>query len=165
MNNLGPVVVLFRVFIVALFAGLIFGQVVSIPGQFSHMAEEAPELGFLPWGLMVFGVLEVVCLQIILVCIWKLLTMVRSDRIFSNRSFRWVDGILLATSVGWALLVVTAVSISTFLYLTPRLRDPGLPILFFGLVLVGGVVVLTVAILRALLRQAAALRSDLDEVI
>ena len=43
------------------------------------------------------------------------------------------------------------------IYFTPELRDPGTPILLIGMVLNGAVVVLTIVVLRALLRQAAVL--------
>ena len=165
MKQLTVVVPLLRTLIVVLFAGLIFGQVFSLPGQFSHMVSEAPQLGFVPWGLLLFAVLEVACLQVTLVCIWRLLSMVSSERIFSESSFAWVNGIVWAVTAGWVLLAVTAVSLTTFLYFTPELRDPGLPILLFGMTLIGGVMVLVVVVLRALLRQAAAISADLEEVI
>jgi hypothetical protein len=51
----------------------------------------APELGMLPWALLAFAIVEVLCLQIVVVCIWRLLTLVRSDRILSEKAFEWVD--------------------------------------------------------------------------
>jgi hypothetical protein len=66
-------------------------------------------------------------------------------------------------AVGWVLLIVVSGFVSGFLEVTPRLRDPGLPILLVGMVLVGGVVVLTKAVMRALL-AGSALRADLEAV-
>ena len=51
------------------------------------------------------------------------------------------------------------------IYFTPRLRDPGIPLLLFGMTLFGAVLVLLVLVLRALLRQATALRTDMEAVI
>jgi hypothetical protein len=114
---------------------------------------------------MTLGILLLVGFQIVIVCTWVLLGKVRSDRIFSAESFVWVDVIVWTMTVGWLLLAGVAASLTAYLYFTPELRDPGMPILLFGLVLTGGVVVLTVVVMRALLRQAASLRSELEEVI
>lgn len=165
MKKLDRVVVPLRVLLVLLFAGLIVGQVMSLPGEFSHMAAQAPELGYVPWVLLTITELQVVCLQVVIVCIWRLLTLVRADRIFSEGAFVWVDAIMWAMAAAWALFIGLFLFVSSYLYLTPELRDPGLPILLFGMVLIVGVVVLTIVVLRALLRQAAALRADMEEVI
>ncbi len=165
MQMMDRVLIPLRVLLVLLFAGLAGAEFFSVPGQFSHMAREAPELGYVPWVLLAFSLLELLCLQIVIVCIWRLLGMVKTDRIFSAGAFAWVDGILWTMAAAWLLLIGLFVFISTFLYFTPELRDPGLPILLFGMVLIGGVVVLTMVVMRALLRQASALRSDLEEVI
>lgn len=165
MTSIRHVVGPLRVLLILLFAGLVLGQVFSMPGQFRHMAAEAPELGVVPWLLLAFSILEIVCLQVVIVCIWRLLGMVESDTIFSREAFAWVNGIVRAMAVGWVLLIGIAVYVSGYLYVTPRLRDPGLPILLFGMVLVGGVVVLTMAVMRALLVQAAALRTEMEAVI
>ena len=100
-----------------------------------------------------------------IVCTWKLLTMVKADRIFSSAAFAWVDGIVWAISVAWLLLAAMAAALTVIIYVTPELRDPGTPMLLFGLVLVGGVVVMLMIVMRALLRQAAALQTDMDAVI
>lgn len=156
---------LLRTFIALLFLGLIVAQLFSLPGQFVHLAGEEPRLGAIPWLLLGFAELEVACLQATLVCIWRLLGLIESDRIFSDRAFIWVDVLVAAISIAWILLALVSVGLSTFIYVTPELRDPGVPILLVGMTLVGGVVALTVRVMRALLKQAAALRTDLDEVI
>jgi len=111
------------------------------------------------------AILEVVCIQIVTVCTWRLLTLVRSDRIFSEESFVWVDVIVWTMVVAWLLLATLSAYLVAIIYFTPQLRDPGTPILLTGMVLIGGVVVLTIVVLRALLRQATVLRTDLEEVI
>lgn len=165
MQTLDRVVIPLRVLLVLLFAGLLVAEVMSVPGQFSHMAEEAPELGHVPWLLLAFSILELISLQIVIVCIWRLLTMVNADRIFSESAFVWVDVIVWTMAAAWVLMLGVFGYLTAFIYFTPELRDPGLPILMFGMALVGGVLVLTVIVMRALLRQATALRADLEEVI
>ncbi|MET1019167.1 MAG: DUF2975 domain-containing protein [Microterricola sp.] len=165
MHKMDWVVVPLRVLLVMVFLGLLVAQLLSLPGQFSHMAAENPELGFVPWLLLVLGILEALCLQVVLVCIWRLLTFVRADRIFSEQSFAWVDAIVWAMAVAWVLLAGVAAYLVGVIYFTPELRDPGLPIVLTGMVLIGGVVVLTVVVMRALLRQATVLRTELEDVI
>lgn len=159
------VVALLRILLVLLFALLVLFQTMSMPGQFAHMAQESPDMAFLRWPLTAFAVLEIACVQVVIVCTWKLLTMVTSDRIFSRDAFGWVDGIVWAITVAWLLLLTLAVSLTAIIYFTPEIRDPGLPMLLFGVTLLGSVLVMLMVVLRALLRQAAALRSDLDAVI
>ena len=155
-----------RVLLVLVFAGLIVAEVLSLPGQFLSDAADAPE-GFRPvyWVLLVFAILEVLALQVVIVCVWRLLTLIRRDRIFSEQSFRWVDAIAWTIGLAWVLLAGVAVFLVSVLYFTPQLRDPGTPILLIGMTLIGAVVALVVLVLRALLRQAASQRAELEEVI
>jgi hypothetical protein len=159
MSLVNRVVLPLRILLVMLFAGLVVAQVMSMPGQFAYMAKEDPELAYLRWPLTIWSILELLCVQVVIVCTWKLLTLVTSDRIFSDQSFAWVDAIIWALGAAWVLFF------GVFLYLGFLADDPGLPILMFGMVLVGGVLVLLVVILRALLRQATTLRADMEEVI
>jgi uncharacterized membrane protein len=165
MQKMDWVVVPLRVLLVLVFAGLLVAQVMSLPGEFRQMAAENPDAGFIPWLLLTFAILEVVCFQVVIVCTWRLLTLVRADRIFSDESFVWVDVIVWAVAAAWVLLAGVSAYLVGVIYFTPELRDPGTPILLTGMVLIGAVVVLTVVVLRALLRQATVLRSDLEEVI
>jgi hypothetical protein len=159
MNLVHRVVVPLRVLLVMLFAGLVVAQVMSMPGQFAYMAKEEPDLAYLRWPLTIWSILELLCIQVVIVCTWKLLTLVTADRIFSEEAFAWVDAIIWALGAGWVLFL------GVFVYLGFLANDPGLPILMFGMVLVGGVVVLLVVVLRALLRQATTLRADMEAVI
>ncbi|MDF2573771.1 MAG: hypothetical protein K0S05_683 [Agromyces sp.] len=165
MQNMRWVVVPLRVLLVLVFLGLVVAQFLSLPGEFRQQAEEHPEAGFLPWLLLTVAILEVVCFQIVIVCTWRLLTLVSADRIFSEKSFVWVDVIVWTMVAAWLLLAGISAYLVGIIYFTPELRDPGTPILLTGMVLIGGVVVLTIVVLRALLRQATVLQSDLEEVI
>lgn len=44
--------------------------------------------------LTIAAVVGLLCVQVVIVCTWRLLDMVRADRIFSQAAFRWVDGIV-----------------------------------------------------------------------
>ena len=165
MNLTHTVVGLLRVLLVLLFAACLVGQTLSVPGQFSDFGQGSPDLTYLRWPLTVFGVLELLCVEVVIVCTWKLLSMVKADRIFSTDAFAWVDGIVWAIPVAWLLLAAMAGTLTVIIYVTPELRDPGTPMLLLGMVLVGTVVVMLMVVMRALLRQAAELRTDMDAVI
>ncbi|WP_430647227.1 DUF2975 domain-containing protein [Agromyces sp. GXS1127] len=165
MLSLERVIIPLRILIVLVFAGLVVAQVMSLPGEFAQQAREAPELGAAPWILLAFGIFEILCVQVVLVCIWRLLSLIGSDRIFSAKAFVWVDVMAWAIVVAWLALVGVAVWLMTLFLTTPELRDPGNGVIPTGLVLIGGVVVLVVVVLRALLHRAAEMRSDLEEVI
>jgi hypothetical protein len=164
--SLSPVpIVILKTFLAVLFAFTVLLQVMSVPGQFVSMALESPERAPQAWTLLGLVEFELLCLLVVIVCTWKLLTMVRRDRIFSDASLPWVDTIVWVVGAGWLALAGVAAYLTGVIYFTPELRDPGLPILLGGLVLFSAVIVLLVVVLRALLRQATVLRTDMDGVI
>ena len=153
-------VVVLRILLVLLFAGLLVGQTLSIPGQLANMSSQSPVFAPLRWPLLVVAVLGMLCGQVVIVCTWRLLSMVMADRIFSEDAFVWVNVILAALTTAWVLLLATTVFLSLVLF-----EDPGTPMLLLGMVLAGGTVVLLMFVMRALLRQATALRTEMDGVI
>jgi hypothetical protein len=148
-----------RTFLVVLFAVLVLLQVMSLPGQFAHMAQESPDQAHLRWPLTVVSIFWVLCVQVVLVCIWKLLTMVKSDRIFTPASLVWVDVIIWAIGAGWVTFL------GAFGYVGFHANDPGVPLLMFLLLTGGAVLGSLMVVMRALLRQATTLRTDMDAVI
>ncbi|NMH79016.1 DUF2975 domain-containing protein [Pseudonocardia xinjiangensis] len=148
-----------RVFLVLLFVVLVPFETLSLPGQFAHMAEESPDLAYLRWPLTAVTVFWVVCVQVVIVATWKLLTMVKKDRIFSDASLVWVDAIV------WAIVAAWVVLLGVFLYFGFKADDPGLPVLLFLMLTGIAVVGLLMVVMRALLRQATTLRTDMEAVI
>jgi Protein of unknown function (DUF2975) len=148
-----------RVFLVSLFGILVLFQVLSLPGQFAHMAKEDPDHAYLRWPATAVSVFWVLCVQVVIVSTWKLLTMVKDDSIFSEAALAWVDVILWAIAAAWVVLV------GVFLYVGFNADDPGLPLLLFLIVVSVAVIGLLMVVMRALLRQATALRTDMAAVI
>jgi hypothetical protein len=148
-----------RVFLVLLFGILVVLQTFSLPGQFAHMAEESPDQAYLRWPLTALAVFWVLCAQVVVVSTWQLLTMVKHDRIFSPASLVWVDAIVWAVAAAWVVLV------GVFLYVGINADDPGLPLLLFLMVTGVAVLGLLMVVMRALLRQATTLRTDMEGVI
>ncbi|MER6591834.1 DUF2975 domain-containing protein [Micromonospora purpureochromogenes] len=148
-----------RVFLVLLFGILVMFQTFSLPGQFAHMAQESPDQAYLRWPMTAVSVFWLLCIQVVIVSTWKLLTLVKNDRIFSDAALAWVDAIV------WAIVAAWVVLLGVFLYVGFRASDPGLPLLLF-LMLVGVAVLgLLMVVMRALLRQATTLRTDMEAVI
>jgi hypothetical protein len=159
MLNEHRAVAALRVFLVVLFGILVMMQTFSLPGQFAHMAKESPQDAHLRWPFTAVAVFLVLCVQVVIVCTWRLLTLVKNDRIFSEASLRWVDGIVWAIGAGWAVLV------GVFLYVGFNANDPGLPLLLFLMSVGVAVLGLLMVVMRALLRRATTLRTDMEAVI
>ncbi|MGW1226790.1 DUF2975 domain-containing protein [Streptomyces sp. NPDC001515] len=127
-----------------------------------------PEDGSLPLtALRVVTIVGIGTAQVALVCVWRLVTMVRRGTVFSDAAFRYVDGIIgavVAAALVW--FAVTAVN-------APGQReDPGVTLIMGGIGLAILGVALIVFVLRTLLAQAVArdaeatrMRAELDEVI
>lgn len=148
-----------RVFLVLLFGVLVVFQVMSLPGEFAYLAQESPELAYLQWPLTLVSVFWVLCVQVVIVATWQLLTLVKKDRIFSEGSLAWVNAIV------WAIVAAWVVLLGVFLYFGSRADDPGLPLLLFLMVIGVAVLGLLMVVMRALLRQATILRIDMEAVI
>jgi hypothetical protein len=159
MTKTHRVVGLLRVLLVLLFAALVFGQVVSVPGEFAHLAQEAPDRAYLRWPLTILGIMVLVCVEVVIVSTWNLLSLVKEDRIFSERSQVWVDAIMWAVGVAW--LVVFCL----FVFVGVNADDPAGILLLGTILMVGAVFGLLLIVMRALLRRATTLRTDLEGVI
>lgn len=118
-------------------------------------------------ALRVITVLGMVSVQVALVCVWRLVTMVRHGTVFSHAAFRYVDGVtgaIVAAALVW--FVVTAIN-------APDQRDdPGVTVIMGGVGVAILGVALIVRVLRMLLAQAVArdveatqMQAELDEVI
>lgn len=159
MNATRLAVPALRIVLVVAFLLLIVFQAMSLPGQFAHMAQENPDKAFLQWPLTIFAVLEVACVQVVIVSTWKLLILVRHDRIFTAAAMVWVNAIVWAIAAAWLMLAVVSAAVVL------NADDPGLPVLLILMLVAGAAVGLVVVVLRALLRQATQLRSDMEAVI
>ena len=154
-----------RAVLVVVLAGTVFVQAGMV---WALVSGSDPEDGSLPLTpLRVITILGMVSVQVALVCVWRLVTMVRRDTVFSHAAFRYVD-IVIGTIVAAALLwfAVTAIN-------APGQRDdPGVTLIMGGIGVAILGVALVVLLLRMLLAQAVArdteaaqLQAELDQVI
>ncbi|GII05173.1 DUF2975 domain-containing protein [Planobispora takensis] len=156
-----------RIVLALLFAGSVFVQAVMVPLLASDMEDLRPEYAYLRFPFLLIIVLGVLAGQVILVCVWRLVTMVRRGTVFSHAAFRYVD-IVIGSLVAAALVVF-----SLAVLLAPgEPVPPGIVLLICGaaLAVLGGALV--VLVMRMLLAQAVArdaeaaqMQAELDEVI
>jgi hypothetical protein len=108
-----------------------------------------------------------VSVQVALVCVWRLVTMVRRGTVFSHAAFRYVDvmiGAIVAAALVWFGV--------TILNAPGQRADPGVTLIMGGIGVAILGVALIVLVLRMLLAQAVArdieaaqMRAELDEMI
>ncbi|WP_139981589.1 DUF2975 domain-containing protein [Nocardioides litoris] len=138
-------------------AGSLFVQVVMVPLLAADL-DDAP--AGVRWPVVAIVLLGIVCVQVTMVCTWRLTTLVRRGAVFSQTSFRYVDAVAASAAVA-ALLLFALGAVAA----PGEDVAPGVVLLIGGAgVLVLGVALL-VLVLRALLAQAVALRTELDAVI
>ncbi|RHW23309.1 DUF2975 domain-containing protein [Nocardioides immobilis] len=171
MGNLA--VLALRTVLVIGLLGTAFVQVVMVPLlaiDLSDVDDPALDDLGLPWqaiAFLVIVVLGIITVQVTMVCVWRLLTMVRRGTVFSDGAFRYVD--IVIGSIACASLLTFALGT----VLAPGdAAAPGTVLMIGGVgVLVAGMAIL-VYVLRSLLAQAVArdaeatqLQAELDEVI
>ena len=127
-----------------------------------------PEDGSLPLtSLRLITILGMVTVQVAVVCVWRLVTMVRRGTVFSHAAFRYVD-IVIGAIVTAALVWFTVTAINA----PGQHDDPGVTLIMggIGVAILGAALV--VLVLRMLLAQAVArdveatqLKAERNEVI
>jgi hypothetical protein len=156
-----------RAVLVALLAGSVFVQAVMVPLLAADLRELDSDLAHLRTPFLVITVLGVVTVQVVLVCVWRLVTMVRRGTVFSHAAFRYVH-IVIGAFVAAAFLVC-----ALGVVLAPgEAVAPGIVLLLGGVALAVFGVALIVLVLRMLLAQAVArdveaaqMQAELEEVI
>ncbi|MFF9094673.1 DUF2975 domain-containing protein [Streptomyces sp. NPDC014802] len=127
-----------------------------------------PEDGSLPLtAFRVITMLGMGTAQVAVVCVWRLVAMVRRGTVFSGAAFRYVDGVIGAITAA-ALLWFTVTAVNA-----PGQRDdPGVTVIMGGIGVAILGVALIVLVLRMLLAQAVArdaeasrMQAELDGVI
>lgn len=102
-----------------LFLGLTLVQFLSFPGQFQHMRRTQGISLFIEVGLTIVVGLWILCGQVALYCLWRIVENMRRDEFFSALNFNWIQRLLTTFKVA---LVIPAV---LFLMLIPQADDPG----------------------------------------
>ncbi|MFF7203260.1 DUF2975 domain-containing protein [Streptomyces sp. NPDC008141] len=156
-----------RAVLVGLLAGSVFVQAVMVPLLAIDMENLDADVAHLRNPFLVITVLGIVTVQVVLVCVWRLVTMVRRGTVFSDAAFRYVH-IVIGAMVAAALLLF-----ALGVVLAPgEAVPPGIVLLLGGGVMAALGVALIVLVLRMLLGQAVArdveaarMQAELAEVI
>ena len=157
-----------RIVLAMVLAGSLFVQAVMVPLLATDLNEDfGSDVADVSVPLILITVLGIVTIQVTVICIWRLVTMVRRGTVFSHAAFRYVDVVIGA---------VAAASLLTFglgVVLAPGPTvAPGVVLLIGGLAVIVAGIALIVLVMRMLLAQAVArdaeanhLQAELDEVI
>jgi hypothetical protein len=156
-----------RAVLAALLAGSVFVQTVMVALLANDLEDVGTDLEYGPIPILVITVLGIVTAQVVLVCVWRLVTMVRRGTVFSHAAFRYVH-VVIGAFVAAAVLVF-----ALGVVLAPgEAVPPGIVLLLGGAGLAVLGVALVVVVLRMLLAQAVArdveaahMQAELEEVI
>ena len=156
-----------RIVLAGLLAGSLFVQVWMVPLIANDMNVADPDVARIRIPFIVVIVLGILTIQVAMICVWRLLTMVRRGTVFSPAAFRYVD-VMIGAAVAAALIAFTFGVI-----LAPgEAVPPGIVLLIGGVGAMAAGIALVILVMRMLLAQAVAreteaqhLRAELDEVI
>lgn len=162
-----------RTALVVVLAGTVFVQAVLVPLLAIDMKQLDPDLAYLRTPFLAIIFLGAVTVQVVLVCVWRLVTMVRRGTVFSHAAFRYVDIVIGAIVAAAVLLFALAALLASANHRVPGdAVAPGFVLLMCVAVVAIMGVALIVVLLRMLLAQAIArdveaaqMQAELDEVI
>ncbi|UUU36481.1 DUF2975 domain-containing protein [Streptomyces sp. CA-210063] len=156
-----------RAVVAVLFAGSVFAQAVMVPLLAVDLDDLGRDAAHVRTPVLVIVVLGVVTVQVVLVCVWRLVTMVRRDTVFSHAAFRYVHVVIGAMVAAAALVFTLGVVLAP-----GEAVPPGVVLLLGGVTLAVLGMALIVLVLRMLLAQAVTrdieatrMRAELAEVI
>ncbi|MEV4528344.1 DUF2975 domain-containing protein [Streptosporangium sp. NPDC049304] len=140
-----------RAVLVVLLAGSVFVQAVMVPLFAVDLEALDADVAYLRAPLLVIVFLGVVTIQVVLVCVWRLVTMVRRGTVFSHAAFRYVHTVIGAITAAALLVFALAVLLAP-----GDPVPPGMVLLICGAATAVLGVALVVLVLRMLLAQAVA---------
>lgn len=155
-----PTLLVLKALIAVMLLLLLSCQLFLVPGTARNLAESYPELAGLQVPGIVIAVLFLACVEVVMLCVWRLLSMVGEQNIFSSDAFRWVD-LILASIIAATLLIAVA----GVLLFSAGVANPSVQLLCALGIVVGSGLALLVGVMRGLLTNAAQLQHDLSEVV
>jgi hypothetical protein len=155
-----PTIMILKSLLAAMMLLILACQLFLVPPTAQRMARTYPEFADLVVPGNVIASLFLLCILVVDVCVWRLLSMVGEQSIFSTDAFRWVDVILGSIVAATALIVVAFVILAS-----AGVDNPSIMLLGSLGVVVGSGLSFLVIVLRGLLKNAAQLQQDLSEVV
>ncbi|TBN56589.1 DUF2975 domain-containing protein [Glaciihabitans arcticus] len=139
----------------ALAIGVILAEVVVVTTAQS-MAQLYPEFAHLEAPLVAAALVFGFCVEAVLLITALLVSSIDRGRIFDRSALRLVNALAIS-------LILATLTIVVVIPLLPG--PPALVLAALGGIIAGAAVTLVVLVLRSLLRQAAFMRLELDEVV
>jgi hypothetical protein len=151
---------LLRVALVVLLLGSVFAQVL-VPVLGNMEGRVFPELTYLIVPYSAAGIIVIACGQAALLVVWRLLSLVEDEVIFTRGALRWVDAITACGAVATVLSAGVLIHLIAFVGAHNATLVAALAVVLAG----GLAFVLLMVVMRGLLESAIAARTELDEVI
>ena len=151
---------LLRVALVVPLLGTVLVQI-GLPMLASEEGRIFPEVAYLVVPYSVAAILFIGCGQVALLAVWRLLSLVDREVIFTSRAMRWVDVITACAAVA------TVLSAGVLIHMLGFVPGGGGPMIYYLAACVAGglAFMLLMVVMRGLLVSAIADRTELDEVI
>ncbi len=138
-------------------AALLAVQLWVVPEVAAGFAQLAPEFAGLRMPGVVLNGILLLCVQLALLCAWRLLARFGAGRLFEDGAFRWVDAMIGLTVAGMAVVAAGCGVIGA-----AGAGSPFVLILTFLALAAGAAIALLLGALREVLRQAVLLQ---DQVV
>ena len=153
-------IVALKTLIFVLLLLLLACQVFVIPAVAQQMVEKSPQLGYLQVSGIVVTVGFLLCVQVALGCVWRLLSLVRASVLFRDNAFTYVNIILGLVALATLLIFGSFITLAVAGGASPSV----IMLCSLGIV-VGSGLALLIVVMRGLLRKASLLEQDLAEVV
>ena len=150
-----------QVLLVGFALGILAAQLAFLPMTAQQFADMAPELDYLHAPMLYSLELVLVLADVVIVCLWMLLSRISAGTIFSDSSFRLVNAIV--ASFAGAALILLGIFVALFFVV-----QEGGPGIFLALLAgIGGTAfaALVLLVMRGLLRTATQQHDYLAEVV
>ena len=148
MINEARAVQVLKVFLAGLFFLFTILQTLSFPGQFAYMAKTSPADSPWRWPLTIAVGFIFLCAQVVIISIWQLLNLIKSEEFFTHKS------IVLFNRILKALLASTLFPIAFLIFLLIMADDPGMPMVVTTFTTALGVIILLTYILKTRTQKA-----------
>lgn len=129
-----------------LFFGITFIQLFSFPGQFAHMRRMQGVSLLLEISLTLVVGMWLLCGQLALVAIWKIVGEMKAQRFFALRSMQLIDRLIFALKAACVFPIII------FTLVAPQADDPG----FFVLLSVITLFLVALAAITTLIKDQIA---------
>lgn len=154
------IITILRVLLMGLIAFILLIQTVVLPQLSGEMAQRLPAEAYMRWPILILAIGGLACVQVGVYATYRLLGFTKEGNVFSSHALKWVNTIIGASLTG------SLVCVATLVYQAFTVSGPPLwVLLLISLVISGIAIALLLTVMRSLLIQATALRTDLEGVI